>query len=85
MGTTSKKRHDCATEKRRYADRIEAELAADVIGLPFVYRCTHCKGWHLTRQDPRTRTVNGLTRTQKRSQVRKRARERQRDLGDAGQ
>lgn len=69
-------RSDCRTGKRWFPDRAAAEVAAKITGVPHVHKCKHCKGWHMTRQDPRTRIVNGLTRTQKRRQVRKRAKAR---------
>jgi hypothetical protein len=75
---------DCVLDKRRYAARAEAELWMLKTGLPHLHKCSHCKGWHLTRQNPVTRLVNGLTRTQKRRQVRQRARARRQsvDLGN---
>jgi hypothetical protein len=68
---------DCESGKRRYATKATAQLAATNTGLPYVHKCRHCKGWHMTNQNPATRVVNGMTRTQKRRQVRKRAKLRQ--------
>lgn len=46
-------RHKACDSKNRYATRAEAEDAIAAcaaygrVGL-FTYRCTYCKGWHLT-------------------------------------
>lgn len=46
------------TAKRPHASRRQAIIAADRIGsehaVPLsVYRCPHCKQWHLTKAKPR--------------------------------
>lgn len=42
--------------KRRYADEHAAravgiECMADGLGPRYIYKCRHCSGWHLTRQE----------------------------------